>query len=147
MKKLFTLLSVIFVGTLALAACGGAASGAALDDNAWAMVQYRNASGEMVGLLPDSLVTVEFKDGELGGTAGCNHYFGSYEAKDDKLTVGPMGMTEMWCEPAPLMDQEQAYLAAVGEVARFQITDGELTLFDSSGAELARFESWEAPSQ
>ncbi|HET6715104.1 MAG TPA: META domain-containing protein [Actinomycetota bacterium] len=78
--------------------------------------------GEVV---PDATrVTIRFEpDGSAGGSAGCNSFGGSYSAGDDgSLTIEAGGMTQMACEE-PLMQVEAAYVAALGEVASFTVTD------------------------
>lgn len=78
--------------------------------------------GEVV---PDETrVTIRFEpDGSAGGSAGCNSFGGSYSAGDDgSLTIDAGGMTQMACEE-PLMRVEAAYVAALGEVGSFTVTD------------------------
>ncbi len=78
--------------------------------------------GEVV---PDETrVTIRFEpDGSAGGSAGCNSFGGSYSAGDDgSLTIEAGGMTQMACEE-PLMQVETAYVAALGEVGSFTVTD------------------------
>jgi heat shock protein HslJ len=52
-----------------------------------------------------SEVRFTFRDGKLGITGGCNHLFGDYSVKGDRLTAGPIGGTEMGCGKE-LMDQD-----------------------------------------
>ena len=78
--------------------------------------------GEVV---PDGTrVTIRFEpDGTAGGSAGCNSFAGSYSAGDDgSLTIEAGGMTQMACEE-PLMRVDAAYVAALGEVGSFTVTD------------------------
>jgi len=63
--------------------------------------------------LADTLTTATFDStkGQVTGSAGCNTYFGSYDANKSKLTIGVIAATEMYClEPEGVMDQEQEYL-------------------------------------
>jgi heat shock protein HslJ len=60
----------------------------------------------------------------FSGSAGCNHYFGSFETTPDGLAVGPIGATEMWCGDEGVMDQESQFLKALGMVDEYQI-DGD----------------------
>ena len=99
----------------------------------WSLDAYMNAMGEEVDILPESRVTIEFKDGEIGGSAGCNSYFGTYSVEGRTLTVGDTGMTEMYCFPDELMAQESDYLAALGRAASYEIVDDQLSIMNSEG--------------
>lgn len=56
-------------------------------------------------LVKGSEIRLTFADGSLGMRAGCNSMSGDYELEGDRLTVGPIGGTEMGCAPA-LMEQD-----------------------------------------
>ncbi len=101
----------------------------ALEGTEWVVQSLRGQP-----LLAGTNVTVTFKDGQISGSAGCNSYGGSYEAQDGKLTVGQLAMTEMYCEnPAGVMDQEKSFLAALGAVASYQGSAGQVELADAAG--------------
>lgn len=61
-------------------------------------------------LVPGTRVTLRFKDGQLGASAGCNSMSGDYQIVGGALSVGRLATTEMGCE-ADLMAQDQ-WLAA-----------------------------------
>jgi len=108
-----------------------------LDGTAWVL---ENLSGQE--LIPDTVITGEFADGNFGGTAGCNTYFTSYETAGETLKFGPAGSTMMFCElPEGVMDQESAYLATLDQVASFQIDHDELEMFDEAGNSVLVFKS------
>jgi len=74
-------------------------------------------------------VTIEFENGEVHGSAGCNSYFGSYEVKGNVISFGMLAMTEMAClEPESLMEQEQAYMQLLSEVETFALEGERLML-------------------
>src|SRR4029453_14728522 len=77
----------------------------------------------------------------VAGTSGCNSYTGSYEVDGEDLTIGPeIASTQMACEE-PQTAVEQAYLAALPEVAKFAIADDQLTLSNGDGDELLVFDA------
>ena len=83
--------------------------------------------------------TINFDDeGHVFGEAGCNSFRGGYELEGDGLSFGPMASTRMFCE-GPRQEQEDRYLAALGNVERFEIAGGELRLFPAGGGEPTRF--------
>lgn len=85
-------------------------------------VQSLAADGKLAPALPDVNVTIAFKKGDVSGNAGCNNYFGKYTLDGDKLTITAIGNTLMACEPQERMQQEAAYLAALGKVASYEIS-------------------------
>jgi heat shock protein HslJ len=118
---------LLAVGTW-LAGCAGPA-GEPLEDITWVLESY-GEPGNTNAVLPDAEVTVMFESssGEVGGSAGCNHFGGTYKLDGNKLTLpGPMMVTEMWCGDQ-LNDQENEYLDALHSAQSFEITDGKLTI-------------------
>jgi heat shock protein HslJ len=105
-----------------------------LEGNLWGLSDYQDAEGEMAEPLPSTDITIEFRDGQLNGTAGCNGYFGSYEREGHELAIGPLAMTEMACgEPEGVMDQEMQYLATLEKSASFEIEGDQLLIADAEG--------------
>jgi copper homeostasis protein (lipoprotein) len=72
------------------------------------------------------------------GFAGCNNFFGGYQAENDALSFSLMGATMMACPEG--MDTEQAFLQALGETTRAEINGQILSLYASDQL-LARFEA------
>ena len=111
-----------------------------LEGTIWVLESYLNSEGVLVGPLPDSQVTAVFQEGQIGGNASCNSYFGSYEADaDGNLTIGALGMTEMFCQIDELMAQESDYLAALSSAASFLIAEDKLQIEDAEGKEVLVF--------
>ena len=102
----------------------------ALTDVVWQAVNYNNGKEAVVGLLEGSEITAIFaEDGSLSGSAGCNNYITSYTVDGNNLTIGMAAATMMFCaEPEGVMEQETAYLAALGTVATYSIREGMLEL-------------------
>ena len=128
------LLTLLVVSVISLTACTTATP--AFEDIEWVLESY-GEKGNLQPVLEDSEITATFDstEGEVAGSAGCNHYFGGYEASRGKLTMGLIASTEMWCEG--LMDQEQEYLKILGAAETYEIQDGKLQI--SSGVNLLIF--------
>ena len=98
-----------------------------LTDGSWKLVRYgppaepREPIAETVNLSFEA-------DGNLGGSGGCNSFFGSYEITGTAMTIGEVGSTEMACEPQALMAQEVEYLGALDRVTEFVQPGNTLTL-------------------
>lgn len=111
-----------------------------LEGSYWVMSSYNNGAGAVQGALEGVEVTAEFVDGQVAGTAGCNRYFGSYELDGGNIAIGPLGSTQMFCaEPAGVMEQEAAFLAAMQNAATYAITGDQLELFAADGSRQAVF--------
>ncbi|NMB67709.1 MAG: META domain-containing protein [Chloroflexi bacterium] len=68
--------------------------------------------------LADVSVTLEFADGRLGGSDGCNSYGGGYRVEDGRLIVGAdMASTLMACADE-IMQQASAFSAVFTAIAR-----------------------------
>lgn len=72
-------------------------------------------------------ITLTFAPDGIGGSAGCNTYFGQFQYDVSALTFSDIGSTLIACEE-PVMTQEQAYLNALQTVTAYQVTNGQLML-------------------
>ena len=55
-------------------------------------------------------------------------------AYDQTLRVSDLGVTQVLCnDPEGVMEQESVYLGLLRQAARFSISAGQLSVFDSAG--------------
>jgi len=113
------------------AALGGCAS------DAPRLETERSYRVEWIGerpLIDRSHLTITFAaDGRAHGHAGCNHWFAGYHQQGEALRFEPVGSTRKMCAPA-LMEQEQRFLAAIGQVQRWDFNGiGQLQLWPAAG--------------
>ena len=130
-----TRLSLIALVAIAiLTACGGSGA-SALQDTGW---ELESLTGN--DLLPGTTITLKFEGEQISGSAGCNQYGGSYQAGADSLSVGDTFATEMGCmEPAGILEQESAYLTALGTAATYQVAADRLEVYDDAGTQILVF--------
>lgn len=134
-----TILGPILALTL-LAGCaeetGQAPSGSGeLEGGVWIL---DDASAATLGGSPSpgTRATISFDEGEVGGSAFCNHYGGTYEEEGGGTVSIEVGfMTEMACEE-PLMTLESAFLGVLGEVDAYTVGQGTLILTRAGGEPL-----------
>ena len=130
-----TFAAILALAAMGLAACtGGAGDAAQLEEPgvSWTLVTLDGQAP-----LAGTTITATFSEGGIGGSSGCNSYFGTYTAEGSSLRIEGIGMTEMAClDPAGVMDQEQAYLQALSEVTGYRLGEGQLEMLDSTGAAL-----------
>jgi len=100
-----------------------------LEDIIWMLESYSDR-GNLKPLIEDTAITIEFKsaEGQFSGSAGCNHYFGSYETEGGNLSIpGPIAATEMSCGEE-IDKQEREYLSTLQAARFYNIEDGRLTI-------------------
>lgn len=110
-----------------------------LTGTTWVLSWYNDGQGALVSVLAGSEITAQFgEDGQLAGSAGCNTYKATYTLDGDQISVGPAGTTRMLCaQPAGVMEQEAAYVAALSNVTDYRILGEDLELLDDAGTRIA----------
>jgi heat shock protein HslJ len=112
----------------------GSSASPGLDGSAWVLSELPG-----MALVPQSASTLQFAAGRASGSAGCNRYTASYESGRDTLKFGTAAATRMMCATAGVMEQEQAFLSALGMVATFRMEGDRLELRSADGALAASF--------
>lgn len=87
-----------------------------------------------------SLIDLTLQSDSVSGSSGCNSYSGPAAFGDGSITLGPeFAVTFMMCEEAT-MEQEAAYLRALGQASSYVVESDELLLRDENGITVAVFE-------
>ena len=110
---------------LAVVACSSAA--ADLDGTKWALKEFGEEGGETAVLL-NTTITLNFEDGQIGGSSGCNSYFGDVVITGETLSISEIGSTLMACLDEGVSQQEVDFLAALAEVSSYTLAENQLTL-------------------
>jgi heat shock protein HslJ len=108
----------------------------------WHATGINNGRQAVVSVVNGTSVTLSFgADGDASGVSGCNHYSGHYEVTGSHITISRIAVTEMNCaDPAGVMEQERAYLKALGTVSTLRFEGSRLELRTADGALAAGFE-------
>jgi heat shock protein HslJ len=129
------LASFVVVIAMILSACTATNTSATpLNNTGWILVSL---NGQLV--LSDPQVTINFENGKINGTDGCNSYGSSYTVKGSKFNVHQDIVTTMMACPNPIMQQAAAYITILTQSASYKIDGQQLTLLDASGKALATF--------
>jgi heat shock protein HslJ len=72
-------------------------------------------------------------DDRVAGSAGCNQYFGRAAVQGERIEVGGLGSTKMFCTTDGVMPQETAYLSALGQATAYRVAGRQLQLGPASG--------------
>jgi heat shock protein HslJ len=105
---------------------------AQLDTQIWTLASINGQP-----ILPGTAITLQFLNGLLAGFSGCNTYDGKYTATDAgngsySVTVERVSSSMRSC-PADILDQEQAYKAALQQTTSAAIQENMLTLTNPTG--------------
>ncbi|MCS7071604.1 MAG: META domain-containing protein, partial [Anaerolinea sp.] len=74
--------------------------------------------------------------GRVSGSGGCNRYGGSYDVNGDAIRFSGLFSTMMAC---PYLDVEQAFFAALGSAAAFELRDDSLIIRYGDAGETLMF--------
>lgn len=97
-------------------------------------------NGGVSSLILDTAITAEFAADTVAGSAGCNRYTAQLTVEGATVKIGPAGTTRMFCaEPEGVMEQEQAYLAALEQATGIEVSRNTLRLTNAEGAPLLTF--------
>ena len=102
-------------------------------EGSWVMTSG-TVDGEEIPLLDSHPITIAFEGDEVGGTAACNGYGGTFELDGSEITIGALAMTEMACFPKEIMQAEAMFGTALTRVETVSIDD-QMTL-SGDGVEL-----------
>jgi len=133
---------MILLPILLVAGCTGnpkEPAGPHLNGTGWSLTDYVSG-GKSIQTLDGTTVTMVFsQEGRITGSAGCNHYFASYDLKGTRITIGQAGSTMMYCMGAGVMEQESAYLALLSQAASVSSVNDRLTFADAQGMTILSF--------
>lgn len=79
-------------------------------------------------MLPSQELTADFSGDRITGSGGCNRFMGGYQTQGEQLRIGPLASTFMACEE-PIANQEFKYLNALQAAQRYEVDQGQLTIF------------------
>jgi len=108
----------------------------------WRLVEVNGSAVELQQVEPETQrephMVLSIEDSRVHGFAGCNNFFGKYQLENDSLTFSALGSTMMACPQG--MDTEQAFLNALGETTRAEVSGLFLDLY-AGNSKTARFEA------
>lgn len=129
MKRAFAF--SMLLALLLLSACAGGKSQNPQAGSDWNLVTLSGTPP-----LEGTTLTLTFGTDQVGGNAGCNSFGGKYVVEGDQLTVSELVSTLMACAETGVMEQESAYLSAVGAAQSFSLKGSELRILSAEGVEL-----------
>jgi len=107
-----------------------ATAGRKLTDTNWKLVEV-NGKPAVAVEGTEAHLFLERKGGAFQGSTGCNQMTGTFIASEGALQFTPGGLTMKMCPP-PVMEQEQALLAAIKATTNYHIDGDALELLNGS---------------
>jgi heat shock protein HslJ len=98
----------------------------------WIITGYYNGSAVTAPITGTFLTLLVGSDGTLTGSAGCNHYFGSYSLNGSSVKVSPLASTKVACPNSDIQNQETQFLAALQMTEAYTKDANGLTLTNTS---------------
>lgn len=106
-----------------------------LAGTSWRVTGFNNGRQAVVSVLTDTQLTMSFAaDGRVSGSAGCNHFMGTYTVSGSSLKLGPTATTRKLCAQPGVMEQEQQFLKALESVATIRQEGERAELRTGDGA-------------
>jgi len=125
---------LVFLPVLALVAVACLGSDFADSvEGSWQLTEG-TVNGESISIIESHPITITFEGDQVGGTASCNSYGGTFELDGSTVTFSNLAMTEMACMPEETMVAEQLFGSGL-TMANTLTLDGSLVL-SGPGVEL-----------
>ncbi|MEO6695039.1 MAG: META domain-containing protein [Ignavibacteria bacterium] len=128
----YLVLKLIFLPALFLLSCTSsdpAVTGLPLENTKWIL---KTLNDKKI-FIPESgkEVYIEFKSvgNKVNGNGGCNTFFGTYTVIKNKLKLGPISKTEIFCEG--IMEVEDNFVMALEKTERYKIKENVLEIYDA----------------
>lgn len=118
---------------LIAAACASTAPPALSSDLAGTRWTVQSIDGDAVGPRAPSIAFAQ--EDRISGLAGCNRFFGVYEAEAGHIDVRALGRTEMACDQ-PVMRVEEAFLDMLAGAQIYRRDAGRLVITAEGGRSL-----------
>lgn len=116
---------------------GGASAWAWLENRAFQLEQAE--SGVLAKFGKGTGITLVFADAaRLRGNSGCNHYDADYRIEGDRLVLGPVATTKIFCE-GERGEIENGFLALLGQPLRLAGDEKQLRLIAGDGGVVLHF--------
>jgi len=113
-----------------------------LEGTSWEVTSYNTGTGAVTSVIIGTEITADFgEEGQLSGSAGCNGYVAEYETEGNKITISSaVATTRKACQEEGVMEQENAYLAALETADTYKIEGATMEMRTADGAKVAGFQ-------
>ncbi|MCU0861648.1 MAG: META domain-containing protein [Methanomassiliicoccales archaeon] len=108
----------------------------------WLLATYRDSNGIMSTAIPGKKADLMFfAEGRIAGSGGCNRLMASCNVVGNRMKIGPVASTLMFCsDPPEIMDQEADYFKCLNAAASYEVKDDVLLIYDEEARLLLKFD-------
>jgi len=108
---------------------------------AWVVTSLLHGDAVTSPIAGTELTATFTRDGKVTGSAGCNAYTSTYRGSDGGIAIAKPAATRKLCAtPEGVMEQEQAFLAALAATRSYRVEGSRLSLLTDRGTFTATFE-------
>lgn len=118
--------------------CGARGVTHDLEGSRWVLVRIGEKPFVPEEGRPEPYIVLQSSTKQIAGYGGCNRLSGGYRIQGDALEFGELTTTRIAC---PDLEDEHAFLNALDDVARWQLMDNQLVLFDKNRTPVLQLES------
>src|SRR5690606_3580728 len=121
------------------ATTAGPVDALSLSARLWRLDEAIEAGGERLDALfpvATSALQFVFADGRLAISGGCNRLSAAYTLEGDRLSVGPVAQTKMFCGGGALMAADEAIMAQLSRPLSVSMLGERLVLASADGGRL-----------
>lgn len=112
---------------LALLPACAAANASDLDGTSWMLQSYGKPS-DLTPVIEGTNIPVEFNDGVVSGSTGCNAFEGTYRVDSDALTIQYEISPGPRCDLSSIVEQEQMFLSLIVKAESYTLDGDTLTI-------------------
>lgn len=134
MRSVFPV-TLFLLAIVAGSAFAGGKPDATLSNTYWKLLTVAGKPAEVANGQREAHMILRL-DGRVAGSTGCNRMTGSYKAKGESLTFGPLAATRMFCKDTA--ETERLFMDALGRTKSWRIAGDSLAILDG-GSVLATF--------
>lgn len=129
-KKIFLAWIISFISILVIGCTSQSTPN--FEGTSWKLDTYLSSIDHLVSPTSSTNLTLEFKDGRISGSSGCNSFFAKYTVEGKSMSFGLIGATKMLCTNQGVMEQEQTYFMRLESVKSYKIEVNKLSLIDGN---------------
>ena len=126
-KGIGSLVIVAALMLLALLPACARANASDLDGTSWMLQSYGKPS-DLILVIENTNIPVDFSNGVISGSTGCNAFEGTYKVDGDSLTIHYEVSPGPRCDLSSIVEQEQMFLSLIVKAESYVIDADTLTI-------------------
>ncbi len=92
------------------------------------MLETYGKPSDLIPVIENTNIPVDFSDGVISGSTGCNAFEGTYKVDGDALTIHYETSPGPRCDLSSIVEQEQMFLSLIVKAESYVIDGDTLTI-------------------